>query len=210
MEKLAKVEVEVPPQVARILDDLLILDARCIDDETARELLRLMPRLARIRSMWRTHYRKYGCFACPKPDPTIAIAARLRQGGVAWEDIYRIIGVDYAATTLEERKRFKHLIRRTIPRLDKAPRYHLNSDSRDDVADWHKVRVRSHTSHYAGGLCDKCYRRVRRRLSKILGQMDEGRDTKKAIAALSQRFDVAQWLLNREDDGDAERALTLG
>lgn len=203
MDKLAKVEVVMPPQVARILDDLLILDARCIDDETARELLRLMPRLARIRSMWRTHYRKYGCLACPKPDSTILIAARLKRGRVAWEDIYRIIGVDYAATTLKERKSFKKLICRTIPRLDKAPRYHLNSDSheRDEVPERRKVRVRSHTSHYAGGFCDKCYRRVRRRLSKIRRQMDEGRDIKKDIAALSQRYDVAQWLLNSDEDG---------
>jgi hypothetical protein len=30
MEKLAKVEVVVPQQVARILDELLVFDARCL------------------------------------------------------------------------------------------------------------------------------------------------------------------------------------
>jgi hypothetical protein len=37
-------------------------------------------------------------------------------------------------------------------------------------------------------------------LSKTLRQMDEGRDTKKDIAALGQRFDLTQWLLNGDDE----------
>jgi hypothetical protein len=124
---------------------------------------------------------------CPKAYPTIPIAARVRRRGLAWAAIYEIVGINRAATTLEERKSFKKLIRRTIPHLNNAPRYYLNSHN-------------SRSCHSAAGFCDKCYLRLRRRLSKTLRQIDEGRDTKKDIAALSQRFDVAQWLLNSDEE----------
>ncbi|MHB8499711.1 MAG: hypothetical protein ACYDCG_18285 [Candidatus Acidiferrales bacterium] len=182
MTTLAKVGVLLPKPVERKIDELLVFDARCLDAATARELLRLVPALAHIRHAWRAHYRQYGCLACPKPDPTIPIAARLRRSGMPWARIYEAVGIDHATTTLEERKSFKAIIRRTIPHLDDAPRYHLNGHN-------------SHSCHSAAGFCDKCYLRLRRRLSKELRKMYAGRDAKKEIAALSQRFDLAQWLL---------------
>jgi hypothetical protein len=187
MTTLAKVEVMLPKPVERKIDELLVFDARCIDAATAHELLRLVPALAHIRHAWRAHYRRYGCLACPKPDPIPVIAARLRRRGMPWALIYEAIGIDHATTTLEERKSFKALIRRTIPHLDDVPRHHLNGHN-------------SHSCHSAGGYCVKCYLRLRRRLSKELRKMHAGRDTRKEIAALSQRFDLAQWLLNGDDE----------
>jgi hypothetical protein len=197
MEKLAKVEVVIPPQVAQILDDLLVFDARCLTGETSQQLIRLLPKLAFVRRAWRNLYRKYGCTGCPKPDPSIAIAARLRRGGVSWADIYRILGADAAASTLAERKSFKALVKRKMRDLHNEPRQQLR--------DFH-----SKNCHTAGGFCDKCQNRYRRRLRKEYANVVEGKELseERVVAALSQRYDVAQWLLNN-DEGSEDTALAV-
>ena len=60
---------------------------------------------------------------------------------------------------------------------------------------------RSKNYHAADGLCDKCQNRVRRRLKMEMAKVRERElDTERVVAALSQRYDVAQWLLNRDDE----------
>lgn len=191
MNKLTKVKAMSPMVVERKVDDLLVFDARFVDTDMRRELLRLLPQLIHMRYAWRAHFRRYGCFACPKTDPTIAIAARLRRRGSTWAEIYEIIGVDRAATTRAERKLFEYPVRRKLALLDDPPR----GRSWDTTAS----PLRGHTYHYGGGICDKCYRRIRRRLSKILRKRHEGHNPAELATfkeALTLKHSAAQRLLN--------------
>jgi hypothetical protein len=174
MTKLAKVEVMLPRSAERKLDELLLFDARCVDAGSRQELLRLLPGLVHIRRAWRAHYTQHGCLACTKPDPTIAIAARLRRRGSSWAEIYEITGA--IATTRAERKRFEGAVCWKLVHLD-AP-----------------TRERSHR-YGAGGFCDRCYLRLRRELAGTLRKMHENRNADEETAALTRRFDLAQWLL---------------
>jgi hypothetical protein len=194
MKNLAKVKVMLPKAVERKIDDLLAFDARLLDAGTARELLRLMPGLVDMRHAWRAHYQRYGCLACPKTDPTIAIAARLRRRGSPWAEIYEIIGVDRAATTRAERKPFEYMVRYKLARLDNPPRGRTHDTTANPLV--------SHNYHSAAGLCDKCCARLRRRLSKFKRKMHAGHDAKELTDALTRQFDVAQVLLNGNDAAD--------
>jgi hypothetical protein len=175
--KLAKLEVMLPRPAERKIDDALVFDSRGVDAGTRQELLRLLPQLVHLSRGWRAHYLKHGCFACPKPDMTVAIAARLRRRGSTWAEIYEITGK--VATTRAERKRFGQAVRWRLAHLDTP------------------ARERSHR-YGAGGLCDLCYLRLRRELAKAIGKMHENRDAVAETAALTQRFDLAQWLLGGE------------
>ena len=175
--KLTKVEVMLPRHAERKIDDALVFDSRGLDIATRQELLRLLPQLVHLSRAWRARYLKHGCYACAKPDPTVTIAARLRGRGSTWREIYEITGA--VASTRAERKRFENAVRWKLAHLD-AP-----------------TRPRSHR-YGAGGLCDLCYRRFRRELVKEFAKMHEGRDAAAETAALTQRFDLAQWLLGSE------------
>lgn len=51
----------------------------------------------------------------------------------------------------------------------------------------------------AGGLCNRCAGREYKRIKAELQKMHHGRNAAEETAALTQRFDVAQWLLNGDD-----------
>jgi hypothetical protein len=179
MTRLAKVEVMLPQASERKVDKLLVFDARCVDAGDRRELLRLFPQLVHLSRAWRVHFLEHGCLACPKPDPTVGIAARLRSRGMAWTAIYEVIGV--SAPTPTERKRFYRAVQWKLAHLD-AP------------------KLKPSYRYGAGGFCDRCYLRLRRELAKAIRKMHEGRDAMGETAALTQRFDLAQWLLNGDDE----------
>jgi hypothetical protein len=185
MNNLAKLEIVMPGKVAQKLDALLVFDGHMTDSGTRRQLLQILPSFIRLRYAWRAHYRKYGCLACPKPDPTIAIAARLRLRRFAWAEIYKIVGIDRAATTRIERKHFEQHVRWRLAHLDEPGRIGNQKHER---------------CHLAGGFCDKCYARLSRRLSETLRTMHEGRDAKEETAGLTRKFDVARFLLNGGDE----------
>lgn len=173
----ATVEMMLPGEMERKLDELLVFDARCIDAQTKRELLRLFPKLTHLRRAWREHFEKYGCLGCRDPQPMIAVATKLRQRGMGWKEIYDITHVQ--AASFVERKNFVAAVRRKLKRLDEVARNPL-------------------TRYGAGGLCDCCYQRLRRELRQTVSQMHEGRDAAEETAALTKRLDVAQWLCRSE------------
>ena len=53
-----------PESPLQAVEDLLIFDARCLDRETWRELLRVLPDLTRIRKAWKAHFAEFGCVSC--------------------------------------------------------------------------------------------------------------------------------------------------
>jgi len=181
MGKLAKLEVVMPGRIAQKLEALLVFDGRMIDRDTQQQLLQLLPRLSLQRQAWRAHFRQYGCLACPTPDPTVAIAARLRLRRFAWAEVYKIVGIDRAAMPRIERKHFEKHVRWRLAHLDKPAR----------IGDQKNKRY-----HLAGGVCDKCYARTLHRLSAILRKMHEGRDPAAETATLTRKLDAAQFLLN--------------
>jgi len=182
MGKLAKVEVMLPRAAERKVDDLLVFDAQFVDVATRQELLRLLPQLVHLSRARKAQFEEDGCPTCPKPDPTVEIAARLRRRGSTWAEIYEVTGV--TATTRAERKSFENSVRWRLA--------HPNT----------KARQASHR-YGAGGLCDCCYSRERRKLVKRLRKMHEGRNADEETAALTRRFDVARWLLGDDDENFA-------
>jgi hypothetical protein len=62
--KLEEVKSVLPATVEEGIENLLIFDARQIDASTARELVRLVPELLRMRRAWRAHFAEYGCLIC--------------------------------------------------------------------------------------------------------------------------------------------------
>jgi hypothetical protein len=174
MTKLAKVEVMLPRAAERKVDDLLVFDARCVDVGTRQELLGMLPQLVHLRRAWSAHFLEHGCLACPKPDPTIPIAARLRRRGSTWAEIYDITAIP--AATRAERKRFQRSVRRKLAHLDAPAR-------------------KPSQSYGAGGFCDRCYARLRREFATTLRKMHAGRDAAAETVALTREYDLAQWLL---------------
>lgn len=63
MKNQKPTKVELLP-LPRNLDELLIFDARFLDAETKRELLRIMPRLFHVRHLWKEEYVRSGCLRC--------------------------------------------------------------------------------------------------------------------------------------------------
>ncbi len=181
MQKLAKVQVMLPNAAARKVDDLLLFDASCLDVHTRQELLRLLPYLVHIRTVRRDIFRERGCSTCAKPDPTIAIAARLRRQGISWANVYEAIGQTPASMTKEERIRFENAVRWKLAHLDAPER-------------------RPAVRYGAGGMCDRCYLSHRREMAERLHKKHEGRDADSETKALSLKLDLAQWLLGQDDE----------
>ena len=69
LRKLDSVIVAVPDSVESAIENLLIFDARCLDAETRRELLRIIPQMVRIREAWKAEYLECGCISCHKKKP---------------------------------------------------------------------------------------------------------------------------------------------
>jgi len=183
MRNLARVEVLLPNESSLKIDDLLVFDAHCLDAETRRQLLRLFPKLVQVSRAWRAHHSKNGCIGCRKQDPTITIAARLRRRGMPWRDIYEVVGLDRSRSIipLSEQERFENSVRWRMKHFD--------------------VPEKKPSPRYAvGGFCDNCYMRLRKELLKTVRAFHAGRDAAEETAALTRKFDMAQWLLN----GDAK------
>ena len=186
MTNLAKVDVlperRGPGRPKKILESLLIFDARCLDAATRQELLRILPQLVHVRRAWRAEYTECGCPCCQKPDPTVAIAARLRRRGSTWTEIYDATAVNAASSA--ERKRFRESVRWKLEHLD--------------------VPERKPSHRYgAGGLCDRCSGRIYQRMLKRYRKLTAGRDLPAEVAAFTDalmlKFNAAQRLLNGDD-----------
>lgn len=63
-KKLENVQVMAPQSALQVVEDLMVFDARCLDKETWRELLRVLPDLTRIRKAWKAHFSVHGCTCC--------------------------------------------------------------------------------------------------------------------------------------------------
>jgi len=63
-KKLESVNVMPPESAIQGAEDLMVFDARCLDEETRLELLRFLPELTRIRKAWRAHFSVHGCVSC--------------------------------------------------------------------------------------------------------------------------------------------------
>jgi hypothetical protein len=65
MKKQKLVTVELVP-LPKNLDELLIFDARFLDVETRRQLLRLFPDLLHVRRLWKEEFLRNGCISCKR------------------------------------------------------------------------------------------------------------------------------------------------
>ena len=63
-KKLELMSVKAPESTLQGVQDLMIFDARCLDQKTRHELLRLLPELTLIRNAWRAHFSVHGCVSC--------------------------------------------------------------------------------------------------------------------------------------------------
>jgi hypothetical protein len=63
-KKLEVISVTVPESAIQGVEDLMIFDARCLDRQTRRELVRVLPELTLIRKAWRAHFSVHGCVSC--------------------------------------------------------------------------------------------------------------------------------------------------
>jgi hypothetical protein len=68
LAKSRTVEVMLPDSPAQALEDLLIFDARCLDEDTRRELLRIVPALIHVRRAWKARFAELGCVSCKRRD----------------------------------------------------------------------------------------------------------------------------------------------
>jgi hypothetical protein len=66
LRKLDKIKVAVPESAEHAIESLLFFDARHLDASTARELLRIFPRLIEMRHAWMVEFLEYGCQNCHK------------------------------------------------------------------------------------------------------------------------------------------------
>jgi hypothetical protein len=64
--KLDSVQVVKPGSPEEALETLLIFDARCLDQGTQQELIRILPQLVHIRRAWQAEYMECGCACCHK------------------------------------------------------------------------------------------------------------------------------------------------
>jgi hypothetical protein len=62
--KIESVKVAAPESALQAIEDLMVFDARCLDKETWRQLLRVLPDLTRIRKAWKAHFSEFGCVSC--------------------------------------------------------------------------------------------------------------------------------------------------
>ena len=63
-QKLELVRIAAPLSPLQAMEDLMVFDARCLDKETWRQLLRVLPDLTRIRKAWKAHFVEHGCVSC--------------------------------------------------------------------------------------------------------------------------------------------------
>jgi hypothetical protein len=190
-QRAARAAKPISPE--RLIEDILVFDARALDKTTMQNLLRSVPQLVHIRRAWKAYYLAKGCPGCQKKsasqNPTLAIAVRLQDRGFTWQAIHEILGTD--TTDRAERKRF------------------------ENAADWKAKHPNSRThksssSYGAGGFCDRCYSRILNQMRKYR-TLDAGRDFTAELAAFTEalalKFNVAQRLLNAADIANIPNVL---
>jgi hypothetical protein len=69
LRKLDGIKVATPKSAVDAIVTLLIADARCLDVETRRELLRIMPQMVHIHHAWKAEYMECGCISCHRKKP---------------------------------------------------------------------------------------------------------------------------------------------
>lgn len=185
LRKLERVKVAKAESPAHAIETLLIFDARCLDRDTRQKLFLLLPELVHIRRAWKAEYMEHGCIGCQKkPDPTVAIAARLRRHGLKWAEVYELTGV--TATSRAERKRFEGAVRWRLEHAD-APGHQQSSQT-----------------YGAGGFCNRCAMRIYHRMRNRFRKAVEGRNLPAELAvfkdALCLRYNAAQRLFNGGDE----------
>ncbi len=181
IKRLDRIRVAKPKSPLHALENLLLFDAHCIDVVSRQQLLRLLPQLVGQRRAWKAHFLEYGCLHCPKPDPTVAIAARLRRRGSTWGDVYEITGTQ--AKTPADRKLFMEAVRWRLA--------HPN------------VRTPSPSNQYgAGGFCSPCQMRIYTRMQKRFRHFVEGRADETEVATLKDALCLSYNLAQRIFHGD--------
>jgi DNA-directed RNA polymerase subunit RPC12/RpoP len=181
----SSVEV-LPESPIQQLETLLIFDAKAMEVETQRELLRILPEIVQVRRMWKAHYLEYGCMSCPKADERFAIAARMRLRHYPWNEIFEIVTPNIH--TRRERKCFQSSV---LWKLEHP-----------------KDRAERNPNAYgSGGLCNACQIRIFMRMRNRYRKVVKGRDLAQEFAtfkdALCLRYNAAQRLFN-DDDCPAE------
>ena len=83
-KKLENVQVIAPESALQAVEDVMVFDARCLDRETWRELVRVLPDLTRIRKAWRAHFTVHGCVCCRRKKTDYG------AGGFCWRCLMRI------------------------------------------------------------------------------------------------------------------------
>jgi hypothetical protein len=63
-KKLELINLALPESALQGIEDLMIFDARCLDQKTRHELVRLLPEMTLIRNAWKAHFSVHGCVAC--------------------------------------------------------------------------------------------------------------------------------------------------
>jgi hypothetical protein len=66
LRKLDAIQVMQPESSEQAIESLLMFDARCMDRDTQRQLIRILPELVHIRRAWKAHYLENGCVSCHK------------------------------------------------------------------------------------------------------------------------------------------------
>src|SRR5215472_16865735 len=63
-DKLELLKTAASESPLQAIEDVMVFDARCLDRETWRQLLRVLPDLTRIRKAWKAHFAAFGCTSC--------------------------------------------------------------------------------------------------------------------------------------------------
>jgi len=193
VSKLSQLKSVVFDSPLAALEQLLIFDARMLDKDTQRELLRILPQLVHVRRAWKAHFLENGCVGCrvgEKPDPTYKIAANLRRAGMSWEQVFDALTLDAELTS-----RDRELIRTGVSNRLKALAKRGGGPKRE---------AQKESAWYgAGGFCNTCQNRILSRMLKRYRKSMEGRNPSEEIAkfkdALCLKYNAAQRLLNGKD-----------
>jgi len=66
VKKLDRMKVPAFARAESAVESLLIFDARALDADVRRELLRILPEMIRVRRAWRAEFMECGCISCHK------------------------------------------------------------------------------------------------------------------------------------------------
>jgi hypothetical protein len=182
-EKLESMVEVLPESPLERLETLLIFDAKALQADTMRELLRILPEIVQIRRAWKAHYLENGCISCPKADERVSIAARMRLKHYPWDEIFHLVAPNIH--TGRERKRFREFV-------------YWKLENPKERAE------RNPNAYGSGGLCNACQQRIFMRMRNRYKKAMEGRDIAQELAtfkdALALRYNAAQRLFNGDEE----------